>query len=469
MIIFMHVEKAFERVRKMTVSANMNGKNVGQANGGIRQHMERDDEKSGVTASLYSDSKIDPSLSKYNVALKKFKGNPIKEIRDDFEEINEIRRGHGLRKAQKNKGIFMTSTLQLSDNSLELLGWIHDPVYLQALEEGWNKDKIKSEKITKWLTVDKQDKQAVENVKLVYEDMLGSIEKQPDRYGVVKGAFLHFDESSPHVDVLQNCLDTNDFEFEQSGALYYTHGTKGLTKKGVRLSEAQDHLMDYTKFSPETIEKFDLKRGERGADKKDLVKDLRTSEAVFEVKEKRLDAERAEFQDDKRVFENDKLNFSDKTERFEREKEEFDTEKEEYERKTKEELKQELESVVRADLVTTLKDDPELLSKAKREKIDEINRSIAQQKEAVKTARADGFNKGVNAGLKAVGKYLNDKMSGSNYVREKILKDFEDGKYKPMVNGWDKAADIAKREKNGQSVLVSEIINVQLEDDGLEM
>lgn len=462
MIIFRHIKKAFERVKKMTASIHMNGKNVGQANGGIRQHMERDDEKSGLTASLYSESNINPSLSKYNVALKKFHGDPIKEIRDDFEKINEIRHGHGLRKAQKNKGVFITSTLQLGDDSLEALGWVHDDMYLQAIEEGWSKDKIKKEKVPKWLTVDKQDKQVIENVKIVYNDMLESIEKQPDRYGVVKGAFLHFDESSPHVDVLQNSLDTNDFEFEHSGALYYTHGIKGVTKKGVRLSEAQDHLMDYTRLNKNDIEKYDLKRGERGADKKDLVKTLRTSEAVFEAKEKRLEDSFTKFQEDKQIFEDEKLSFGGKVVRFEQEKEE-------YERKTKEELKQELEPVVRAEVMETLKADPELLSEATRKKIQEINESIKQQKEAVKIAKSEAFKKGVNAGLKSVGKYLHEKMSGSGYFREKILKEFENGKYKPVVNSWDNAADVAKREKNGQAAMVNEIINAQIEDDELEM
>lgn len=469
MIIFRHIKKAFERVGKMTVSGHMNSKNVGQANGGIRQHMERDDEKSGVTASLYSDSNIDPSLSKYNVALKKFQGDPMKEIRDDFEKINELRHKHGLRKAQKNKGVFITTTLQLGDDSLEALGWVHDDMYLQALDEGWTKDKIKKEKIPKWLTVDKQDKQAVENVKLVYNDMLGSVEKQPDRYGVVKGAFLHFDESSPHVDVLQNCLDTNDFEFEHSGALYFTHGIKGETKPGVRLSEAQDHLMDHTRFNQETIEKYDLKRGERGADKKDLIKTLRTSEAVFEAKEKRLEDERDELREDKQVFGNEKLSFGSEKVKFEQEKKEFSIEKEEYERKTKEELKQELEPVVRAEVMETLKDDPELLSEATRKRIQEINESIKQQKEAVKIAKSEAFKKGVDAGLKSVGKYLHEKMSGSGYFREKILKEFENGKYKPMVNSWDNAADVAKREKNAQTAMTTEIINAQIEDDELEM
>lgn len=332
----------------MSVSIHMNGKNVADAKSGLSQHMERADEKSGELALLYSESNINPELSKYNIALKSFQKNPMKEIKEDFEEINIKRKSNGKRKAQKNKGVFLTSTLQLGDDSLEKLGWLHDDRYLQAFDEGWSKKRIKEENFPKWLPVDEQSDDAINNIELVYSDMLYSVEQQPERYGVVKGAFLHFDEGSPHVDMVQNCLDTNDLDFEHSGALHFLHGVKGVARPGAKLSESQDHLMDYSRFGKEVIDSFDLKRGESGSNKKDLIKNLRTVEAVIDAKEMTLDAERKQLEIEKRVFEN--------------RKEEFEAEKENFEEKEKpqiisdltESLTKTLTPMVKAELTRTL-------------------------------------------------------------------------------------------------------------------
>lgn len=261
----------------------MNGKSKKDAKGGLQLHMERDDEKTGRRAAAASTSAIDPTQSKYNVAFIKSE-NAMKRIKDKFDIINEKRKEEGLKKARSNKNIFLSSTIQLGNDTLEALGW----------------DKEKK-------CEDQTDK-AIKNVTTVYKQLVHSANKQPDRYGVILEAHLHFDETTPHVDMIQDCLDVNDLESGSREFLNHygidKNGKKENYKK--RLIEAQDHLADYVTLKPALIEKIGLVRGESEKDKIDFAKQTRNALTLLENTSDSVKKQQEAFAEEKRKLQEER-------------------------------------------------------------------------------------------------------------------------------------------------------------------
>lgn len=286
----------------MSYSIHMNGKSKKDAKGGLQLHMERDDEEKGKRAAVASESKIDPTQTKYNVTLIENKNrDSLKIIKDKFDKINEQRKEQGMKKLRSNKNIFLVSTLQLGNETLDALGW--------------DRNKKRED----------QTAAAVKNVTIVYKQLLKSANKQPERYGEILEAHLHFDEKSPHVDMIADCLDVNDLE---SGAREFLNhygfdknGKKESYKK--RLVEAQDHLADYVTLKPDLIDKINLVRGDSTADKVDFA--VQTHKAL-EV----LENTRESVKQQQEALEEEKRKRKEEKERFEREKREFEKEKKEF-------------------------------------------------------------------------------------------------------------------------------------------
>jgi len=153
----------------------------------------------------------------------------------------------------------------------------------------------------------------------------------------------------------------------------------------------------------------------------------------------------------------------------------------------KQELKKELEPVVMASFERRFEDERKAIiekneewrekqNKAYQERFDKAVQKNKQKydervERAEKAASKRGFQKGVDAGLKKVGKVLHDKMDGNNFVRERILKVFEGGRYEPMVNSWDNARKVRIAQKERQEMLVKDVVNthIEMDDNDLEL
>lgn len=227
----------------------------------LQDHQERKNKKDGKEVAKHSDSAIDENLTEMNVSFlqdeDRFRG-----IRKKLDTINEKRKENGQRKLRKDANIMMAGTLQISDDSLESLGWLFD-------EEGYK------------LAADKQPPQAVENVKIVYRDMLQSIKAQPEVYGDVFSATLHFDETSPHVDFMSDVIDENELNQTArdflNGRTAKETGGKSINR-GEKLRVMQENLMLHSKLSKETIGKHDLVRGDSNKEKVNKIKTIKKDE-----------------------------------------------------------------------------------------------------------------------------------------------------------------------------------------------
>ena len=258
----------------MSVSVHMNGRKRSDMRAPLATHQARFNEKDGKKALRDTDSAIDPKLTHMNVALVPDQSRTrFKEMKKKLDIMSEKRVARGGKRIYKSANVFMVGTLQIGDDSLEKLGW------------KWDEDGKK-------LPADQQSETALKNVRLVYEDMLRSVQAQPEIYGEVFSATLHMDEGSPHVDFMTDVLDVNE---PDRLVAYYTQGVKGRsaqngrpavkgTPVGEKLRNMQDCLMKHSKLSKETIEKYDLKRGDSKKKKIDKVKTIRQDERVLEAR-----------------------------------------------------------------------------------------------------------------------------------------------------------------------------------------
>lgn len=240
----------------MSVSIHMNGRTRSQMNKPLHTHQVRLNKEDGVRALKDTDSAINPELSHMNVALMEDGTmERFKSMKSKLETISDKRVANGQKRLYKSANVFMVGTLQIGDDSLEALGWTFD-------EDGKKKPANEQSEVT------------IKNVTGVYQEMLYSVRMQPEIYGEVFSATLHFDESSPHVDFMVDILDEN-----QPDKLVrdYLNGPKG-TPKGEKLRNMQDNLMSKTRYNEETIERFGLKRGETGKEKTEKVKNVRLRE-----------------------------------------------------------------------------------------------------------------------------------------------------------------------------------------------
>ena len=271
----------------MSVSVHMNGRKRSDMRAPLARHQARLNEEDGKRALKDTDSAIDPKLTHMNVALVPDQSRTrFKEMKKKLDIMSEKRVARGGKRIYKSANVFMVGTLQISDDSLEKLGW------------KWGEDGKK-------LPADQQDEKTIENVKLVYADMLQSVQAQPEIYGEVFSATLHMDEGSPHVDFMTDVLDVNE---PDKLVAHYTQGVKGRkaqngrpavkgTPKGEKLRNMQDCLMKHSKLSKETIEKFDLKRGETKKEKMDKVRNIRKAEKGLDIATRALEARREAFKE----------------------------------------------------------------------------------------------------------------------------------------------------------------------------
>lgn len=261
----------------MSVSANMKGGKRSEMKKPLQAHQVRVNEKEGRKALKYTDSAINPELTKMNINY--FDDpNRFEEMREKIDKMSKVRQEQGGRKVYNTANVFMMGTLQIGDNSLELLGW--------KFENG------------KKLPADQQSDRALDNVKLVYKNMIASVKSQPEIYGDVFSATLHFDEGSPHVDFLSDPLDVSR-PYELAG--HYLNGPKG-TPKGKNLSRMQDNLMKNVNLKKEDLEKFDLKRGQGKSDRLNTARELRAKERQLSEKEKELNTKVKSLDEEKSSF-----------------------------------------------------------------------------------------------------------------------------------------------------------------------
>lgn len=245
----------------MSGSVHINGNTRANMKSTLRQHQLRDNEEEGKKALKATESDIDPKLSHMNI---NYFDDPERfpKMREKIDTINEKRTQDGKKKMYKSANVFMTGTLQLSNESLQRLGWQFDG--------------------DDALPADKQPEHALKNVKAVYADMVQSVHKQPEVYGDVFSATLHMDESSPHVDFLSDPLDV-DKPYQAARA--FLNGPKGDAKRNVR--RMQDNIFKHSRFDEATKTKYDLVRGEPFSKKKDKMKTIKKDEA--EVKKAQED------------------------------------------------------------------------------------------------------------------------------------------------------------------------------------
>lgn len=230
----------------MSYSIHINGKKASDAKYGLERHIDRENEQDAENVMKDTDSFIDPTQTRFNKQLVKNK-HAMKEIRRKFFELQKKRAEEGKRKMRKDAKVWGQGTIQLSNESIEALGW----------------DKNKK--------AEDQDPEAVKRVTDTYMKLTMSVQAQEDRYGKVVKASLHLDEGSPHVDLT---LDFMSLENTDLQARDFLNGRKGCIK-GQKLREMQDHLADFAGFTSLEIEKYDLRRGETDEEKKKNLKNAR--------------------------------------------------------------------------------------------------------------------------------------------------------------------------------------------------
>ena len=248
----------------MSVSIHMNGRTRGEIRPAIVQHQIRADEQTGKDAKAHTDSAINPALSAYNVRLH-HEPDLLDTIRQEHDQVNQARLDQGKRKLRADANIMLTGTIQLSDDSLQALGWRFDS------------DGVK-------LPVDQQPDQAVKNVTMVYQEITRSVMAQPERYGRVRSATLHYDETSPHVDLISDPLDAAR---PDRTARTILNGSPGA-KRGQAMREMQDHLCDHVRYKADVMDRFGLHRGDSQSKRVDRARKTRQAEQRLKRRESRL-------------------------------------------------------------------------------------------------------------------------------------------------------------------------------------
>lgn len=255
----------------MSQSVHINGKPLNKLSGGVQLHQERFDENEGFEVLKNTDSLINVSQTKYNVSLFKSEvlndGKTVKKyVSDELKKVNEKRVNElGKRAFRKDANVVGVGTFQISDDSLEKLGYVKGKLW------------------------EEQTEQARNNVTIAYNRMVKNAVGKPDVYGKVLTATLHVDESTPHVDFIVSGIDAERPEMSMREIL---NGPKG-SKKGSKLRAMQDDLD--TIFNDEEKERFLLTRGEPYSQKRDLakqtriaMKDLDADREVLKTRRKKL-------------------------------------------------------------------------------------------------------------------------------------------------------------------------------------
>lgn len=256
----------------MAISSKIKGQSHKKISSGLQLHQERFSEKEGLEALKNTDSKIDVSQTKFNKLLFKsdeLQGRSVRKfVSEEFEKVNTKRKEMGKRAYRPDSNTIGMGNFQISDDSLELMGY----------------DKSK-----KW---DEQSETARNNVIAVYSRLVSNAVKKPDIYGKVLTATLHVDESTPHVDFLTTGLDAERPEWSLREVLNGKewrdeNGKRRFPPKGSKLRAMQDDIN--TVFDERERELFKLKRGMKKSERIDFAKQTRKAEKLIKQESKALD------------------------------------------------------------------------------------------------------------------------------------------------------------------------------------
>lgn len=270
----------------MSQSVHINGKPINKLGGGVQLHQERFDEKQGLEVLKNTDSLINVSQTKYNLSLFKSDvlsdGKTVKQyVSDELKKVNEKRVNElGKRAFRKDANVVGVGTFQISDDSLEKLGYVKGKLW------------------------EEQTEQTRTAVQVVYARMVKNALDKPDVYGKVLTATLHVDESTPHVDFITCGIDAERPEMSMREIL---NGPKG-SKKGSKLRAMQDDLD--TIFTENEKERYLLTRGEPYSQKRDFakqtriaMKDLDAEREVLKTRRKKLNDKESSLNDREKALE----------------------------------------------------------------------------------------------------------------------------------------------------------------------
>lgn len=256
----------------MAISSKIKGVSHKKVSSGLQLHQERFSEKDGVDALKNTDSHIDVSQTKYNKLLFKsdeLEGRSVRKfVSDEFAKVNEKRKAMGKRGYRPDSNTIGMGNFQISDESLELLGY----------------DKSK-----KW---DEQSESARKNVVIAYSRLVENAVQKPDIYGKILTATLHVDESTPHVDFLTTGVDAERPDWSLREVLNGKewrdeNGKRRFPPKGSKLRAMQDDIN--TVFDETERERFKLTRGMKKSERIDFAKQTRKAEKMIKQESKALD------------------------------------------------------------------------------------------------------------------------------------------------------------------------------------
>lgn len=242
---------------------NAKGRKQAKLGAGLQFHQERFSEVEGEAVQQSTDSRIDPTQTKYNICFKKCEGSFYDKMIKTYDAVNDARVTAGKRRMRSDANVGFMGTLQLSDEVLDASGY----------------DKSK-----KW---DENTDKARNKVIALYKLMYNHLETRSDLYGFVESATMHVDESTPHIDFLTRAIDVNDLELNASKL---SRGSKRGEKQRIMQDELANDVQNQMikKYGldkgQKLIDYYDLKRGTPGGSKRDKLVHLKEYEKEVQSK-----------------------------------------------------------------------------------------------------------------------------------------------------------------------------------------
>lgn len=270
----------------MSLSVHFNGYNQKGLSGGVQAHQERFTEEEAIHALKNTKSHIDPSETKYNMCLFRdelLKTKTVKQVAKELtDQFQANREKAGLKRKRKDFKTMMVGTFQISDDTLERVGY----------------DKSK-----KWSENTEKSRNAVSTF---YYQLVKNALKKPEYYGRVMTATLHVDESTPHVDFMSIGVDPEKPNYGVREILNGKEtkdpetGKRVYEGKGVALRRIQDDLskaFEDLGTPQEHLEKLDLVRGHGTS--KNIAKG-QALRKVWKAEDKRLAKERKKLDEERK-------------------------------------------------------------------------------------------------------------------------------------------------------------------------
>lgn len=289
----------------MSISVHFNAYNQKGLSGGVQAHQERYSESEGIHALKNTKSHIDPLETQYNMCLFRdelLKTKTVKQVAKELTDQFQAKRVEkGLKRKRKDFKTMMVGTFQLSDDTLELIGY----------------DKSK-----KW---SENTEKTRDTVSRIYNQLVLNALEKPEYYGRVMTATLHVDESTPHVDFMSIGVDPekphygvreilNGVETKDAETGKRVYEGKGVALRRIQddLSKAFDSLKIPKKHKEALIKRYDLVRG-RGTSKN--IAKGQALRKVWKEEDKRLAKERKKLDEErerlKKVDDTQKQKFSE--------------------------------------------------------------------------------------------------------------------------------------------------------------